>query len=225
MPRGRWFGVLVVFAGMVGLIPAMASPITIGSLVGSKNATLDGQAPLANTTVLSGDRLQVNDGLALVALNQGNRMVLGRDTDVSFLQEADGVTVSLTSGNMSLYHSEASRGFRVKIGDVTVVPAEGYKTLGQVAMVDGLVVVTAKDGALQIEKAGTTKDVSQGKTITIATTAAEAPAPNQSEPGNQHVKRIKPAILLILGSAALVGGIAWAIVATRSGTPASPSAP
>jgi len=32
MPRGRWIGVLVVFAGMAGLIPAMASPITIGSL-------------------------------------------------------------------------------------------------------------------------------------------------------------------------------------------------
>jgi len=153
-------------------------------------------------------------------------MVLGRDTDVSFLRETDGVTVSLTRGNMSLYHSEASRGFRVKIGDVTVVPAEGYKTLGQVAMVDGLVVVTAKDGALQIEKAGTTKEVSQGKTITIPATAAGTPTPYPQ--GRRHLKRIiriSPTALLLIGLGAGAGGIAWAILANSSSAPASPSAP
>jgi hypothetical protein len=211
MSRGRWFGVLVLFTGMVGLIPAMASPITIGSLVGSKNATLDGQAPLANTTVLSGDRLQVNDGLALVALNQGNRMILGQETEASFLREADGVTVSLARGGVQLYHPASSMGFQVKVGNVTVAPAQGYKTLGEIAMVDGLVVVTAKNGKLRVDGNGSTQEVSEGKTITLPANPADAPVPNPA--GNRHLNRKKITALILIAGA----GAATAIVlSTRS---------
>jgi len=224
----RWLSVLVLVAGMAGLLPAMASPDAIGSLVGSKNAVLDGQGALAHTTVLSGDQLQVNDGMALMTLDQGNRMILGRETEASFMRDANGVTVSLSRGNVSLYHPESSTGFRVQVGDVTVVPEQGYKTLGEVAMVDGLLLVTAKDGALQIEKGGTTKEVSAGKTITIATTSAGAPTPNP--PGKQHLKHIGLHIsngaLLFVGLAAEVGGGATAIVlATRAPKQVSPFVP
>jgi hypothetical protein len=172
---------------LVAAATAVAGPTAIGSLVGSRNATLDGQAPLPHTTMLSGDDLQVNDGLAIVALDQGNRMILGRGTEASFSREADGVTVSLARGNVSLYHSEEGSGFRVKAGDVTVAPAKGYRTLGEVAMADGLLLVTAKTGTLQVEKGGATQEVTQGKTITLATNAAGAPAP---VPPKRHIKHI-----------------------------------
>jgi len=227
MIRRIRFGLLILLTAFAGWVPAMAGPLPIGSIVGSKNSTLDGQAALPHTTVLSGDNLQVNDGLALITLDQGNRMIMGRDTQASFLREADAVSVSLTRGNLSLYHPEASSGFRVKVGDVTVAPAKGYKTLGQIAMVDGLLVVTARDGALQVEKSGTTQEVGTGKTITIATTAAGAPAAMPA--GNRHIKRIlylSPAALLLLGIAAEVGFTAWAIVAaTSGGQAASPVTP
>ncbi|MCL5006490.1 MAG: hypothetical protein M1404_08130 [Acidobacteria bacterium] len=227
MIRGSRFSLLILFIAMAGLCPALASPLPIGSIIGSQNAILDGQQALPDTVVLSGDNLQVNDGLAMVTFDQGNRMILGHNTEASFLREADEVTVSLTRGNMSLYHPETSRDFRVKVGDVTVAPAQGDKTLGEVAMVDGLLLVTAKDGALQVERAGTTKEVSAGKTITIATTAARAPAPNPS--GNRHLKHIfhpSKKDLLILGLAAEAGGGATAIVlGTRSPKAASPVTP
>jgi len=131
---------------------AVSSPLPLGSLLGSKATTLDGQAPLPHTTLLEGDNLRVDDGLAMVTLNQGNRMVLGHETRASFLREANTVTVSLTQGNVSLYHPQASSSFRIKAGNVTVSPAKGYRTLGEVAIADGLLAVTAKDGALQVEK-------------------------------------------------------------------------
>jgi hypothetical protein len=182
-----WAWVLAWVMALVATV-ATGSPIPVGSLVWSRNATLDGQVPLPHTTLLSGDRLQVNDGLAMVTLDRGNRMILGRGSEASFLRDADAVTVSLARGDMSLYHPQASSEFRVKIGDVTVAPAQGYRTLGEIAMVDGLLVVTAKDGALQVEKAGTTKEVRKGSTVTIATTAAQAPA--ATPPGNTHLKHI-----------------------------------
>ncbi len=225
MVRGKWLGAWVLMAGLAGLLPAMAGSGAIGSVVGARNAVLDGQSPLPNTTVLNGDRLRVNDGLAMVTLQQGNRMILGRETEASFSQEADGVTVSLQRGNVSLFQPQSSKGVRVKVGDVTVIPAEGYKTLGEVAMADGLVVVTAKDGALQVEKAGTTKQVSTGKTITIPTGIPRAPMPNPS--GNRHLKVIWGNIPEIAAVAAIAGGVAATalVLANRGTKQVSPSAP
>ncbi len=219
--------IAVVGVMLVAAATANAAPNPIGSLVASRNATLDGQAPLSHTTMLSGDSLQVNDGLAIVALDQGNRMILGRGTEASFLRQADGVTVSLARGNVSLYHSQQGSGFRVKVGDVTVAPAKGYRTLGEVAMADGLLMVTAKDGTLQVEKSGTTQEVTKGKTITIAAPAAGAPAPMPQ--GRRHIKRIihvSPSALLFLGIGAEAGGTAFAIYeATKTPSVVSPVAP
>lgn len=227
MLRKSWWGALVAVAVLAGLIPALASPPAVGSVAGSRNATLDGQPPLPNTTVLSGDNLQVSDGLAMVNLDQGNRMVLGRGSEASFSRDGGGVTVALARGNVSLYHPATGTAFQVKVGDVTVAPAHGFKTLGEVAMVDGLLLVTAKDGTLQIEKAGTTKKVSAGKTISIATKAARAPTP--VPPRHWHLKHphfANPKVLLYLGlGAEAAGGVVGVIAATHSTTQTSTVAP
>lgn len=221
---------ILMLAGLMGFGLAMAFPSSapVGSLMGSKNATLDGQAVLPHTTLLSGDKVQVNDGLAMVALEQGNRMILGRETEASFLREADRVSISLTHGNLALYHPQASQPFRVKVGDVTVAPEDGIKTMGEISMLDGLLVVTAKDGTLKVEKAGTTQEVSKGKTITMPASAGSAPTPVPD--GNVHLKHIwklSPAALLYLGIGAGVGLTIWGIVEATSGggPPASPVAP
>lgn len=221
--RLSWILALVGIMGFA-VATALASPAPVGSLMGSKNATLDGQAPLPNTVLLSGDNLRVNDGLAMVTLDQGNRMVLGSNTDASFLKEASGVTVSMTRGNMSLFHPEASKAFRVKVGDVTVMPTQGFRTMGEIAMVNGLLVVRAKDGALQVEKSGTTKKVIKGQTITIATTANRAPTP--VPPGREHMKHVALTTALIgIGATAVTLGIIEATLPDHRHPAASPVRP
>lgn len=202
-----WLRSAFLLVGTVGLAVAVAmgGSVPIGSLVGGKNATLDGQVALPHTTLLSGDNLQVNDGLAMVTLNQGNRMILGRGTEVSFRREANGVAVSLTRGKMLLYHPEAGTALQVKIGDVTVVPARGYQTTGEIAMSNGLLLVTAKEGTLQVEESGSTKQVCKGNTITLATTASRARDPVSS--GKQHIGHKEP-----LTMAAVAGGVAATLV-------------
>lgn len=220
---------LLLPIGAMGLAVATAicGSMPVGALMGSKNATVDGQAPLPHTTLLSGDSLHVNDGIAMVTLDQGNRMALGQQTDASFQREADAVTVSLARGSLALYHPQASRAFQIKAGDVTVAPVKGYRTVGELAMADGFLAVSAKDGTLQVEKAGTTQQVPKGSTITIATTPAGAPEPSPA--GNPHLKHlyVSPALLLALGLGAGAGLTAWAIVSTSGGkpTPVSPVVP
>lgn len=218
---GNLLGFVVLAAATV-----LGSPIPVGSLMGSKNATLDGQVPLPHTAILNGDRLQVNEGLAMVTLNQGNRLVMGHNSEASFSRAEDGVTVALARGTMSIYHPQASRPFQVKIGDVSVAPAMGYRTIGEVAMNNGLLVVTAKDGTLKVERDGSTQEVSKGKTITIPLAATDN---QRSYPqSKRHPKRlpITPEKAMLLGgSGAEAGSVAWGIVDSSGGPPASPSTP
>lgn len=203
--RRIMFSSVLVLVAMVGLnVAAAGSSVPIGSLVGSKNATLDGQVALPHTTVLSGDTLEVANGVAMVSLEQGGRMILEHRTAASFSRGAEGVTVSLTRGNISLYHPEAGTRFRVKIGDVSVAPAQGYKTVGEIAVADGLVIATVKQGMLQVERRGRTVQVANGKVVTLPVKIARAPDPSSPVPpsGKAHITTATTLDILGLGAGA-----------------------
>lgn len=167
-------GMLVLLAAVFAL-PMYAGSAVIGSVAGAKDATVGGQALVPSTTLFSGDSLQVKEGVAVIAMGQGSRMVFGHQTQASFLREGEGVTVLLGEGNVSLYHPQAGVGMKVKAGTVTIEPAAGFKTLGEVAMLNGAVTVTAKEGSLKVEGNGPAMEVAKGKTVTLKVKGAAAP--------------------------------------------------
>jgi hypothetical protein len=193
----------LVLLGLVAAVPVFAGSAVVGSVAGSRNATLGGQTLLPNTTLFSGDSLQVKDGVAVVALGSASRIVFGRDTVASFLRDSNEVTVLLSQGNVSVFHDVDGMSVRMKIGDVSVVPVSGFKTLGEVAMLNGAVVVTAKEGMLRVEGNGPAINVAKGKTITVVP-EANAPQGGGRPPGG--------------GAGRCCGGSSmWAIAATAAG--------
>ncbi len=166
-------GMMLVVA--LAVVPAFGGSAVVGSVAGSMNATLGGQALIPNTTIFSGDSLQVKDGAAVVAVGRGSRLVFGRETVASFLREASEVTVLLGQGNVSLYQGQAGVNLRVRVGTVTVSPTGEFKTLGEIAMVNGAVVVTAKEGKLRVEGNGPAQEVTKGKTIMVSAKTARSP--------------------------------------------------
>jgi hypothetical protein len=164
----------LILLGLVAAVPAFAGSAVVGSVAGSMNATVGGQTLLPNTTLYSGDSLQVRDGVAVVALGSASRMVFGRDTVASFLRDSNEVTVLLGQGNVSVFHDGGGMPVRMKIGEVSVIPVSGFKTLGEVAMLNGAVVVTAKEGMLRVEGNGQVVNVAKGKTITVVPQAKAA---------------------------------------------------
>jgi hypothetical protein len=67
---------------------------------------------------------------------------------------------------------------QVKVGEISVMPAKGYKTLGEIAMLNGSLVVTAKEGLLKVTDGVKTVEVAKGKTISVTPKApARTPAP------------------------------------------------
>jgi hypothetical protein len=159
--------------GLAATLPVLAGSPVIGSAAGSMNASIGGQALLANTTIFSGDSLQVRDGVAVIAVGNNDRMIFGRDTVASFLRDSNEITVLLSQGNISMLHPNDGTPLRVKAGEISITAAAGFKTLGEVAMLDGSVVITAKEGALQVEDHGATTNVAKGQTIVIAPKTAK----------------------------------------------------
>jgi hypothetical protein len=165
---------------------------------------MGGQALLPNTTVFSGDSLAVKDGAAVVAVGPGSRLVFGRETVASFLRETGEVTVLLGQGNVSLYQAAAGVGLRVKVGDVSILPAAGFKTLGEVALLNGVVVVTAKEGKLRVEGRGPAVEVVKGKTITLSAREARSPQGGAAGSGSGSAQ-VSTSTMLQLGSIAAGG--------------------
>jgi hypothetical protein len=157
----------LILLGLVAAVPAVAGSAVIGSVTLSMNATVGGQTLLPDTILFSGDNLQVKEGTAVVALGSAGHMVFGRDTVASFLRESNEVTVLLGQGRVSVFHDGNGMPVRMKVGDVSVVPLSGFTTLGEVATLNGAVVVTAKEGMLRVEGNGPAVNVAKGKTITV----------------------------------------------------------
>jgi len=161
------FTLVLALALVLGAIPLMGASAVVGSVAGTTNATVGGQVLVPNTTVFSGDNLRVNDGAAVVAMGMGSRMVFGRDTQVTFQRGPNEVTVELSQGVVSMYHPVEGLPMRVKVGSVAVSSGSGFKTLGDVAMINGTIVITSKEGTLHVDGAGSTTEVAKGKTIAI----------------------------------------------------------
>ena len=162
---------------------ASAGSAVIGSVAGSRNATLGGEPLLPSTVVFSGDSLKVGDGATVIALSQGSRLVFGRETQASLSREGNEVTVRLGQGSVSLYHPEGGAELKVKANELSIEPARGFKTLGEVAMLDGAIVVTSKEGSLRVEGNGSPVEVAKGRTILIEPMVARAPAPQGAPAG------------------------------------------
>jgi hypothetical protein len=196
-----------LLVGAVATVPALAGSAVIGSVAGSLNATLGGQSLLPNTTIFSGDSLQVRDGVAIVAVGTKSRVIFGRDTVASFLRDSSEVTVLLSQGNVSLYHPTDGTSVRVKAGPVSITPAAGFKTLGEIALVDGSVVITAKEGTLQVDGSGPAKSVSKGQTIVIVPKTAPGKGGGGAGFGGTS-GALQGATLGVAGAAAVLAGVA-----------------
>jgi len=199
---------MLLLAGVVAVAPLYAGSAVVGSVAGSVNATVGGQALVPNSVIFSGDSLKVQDGAAVIALENGSRMALGRQTEASFMREANGVEVVLGRGDVSLFQADSRLGVAVRAGEYEVAPEGGFKTLGEVAMLNGVVTVTSKQGTLKVVGDGRTVEVAQGKTITLGTKSNRSATPqtgaSQNLGGNGST---------LLEAGALAAGVVAAILA------------
>jgi len=206
----RLYVVLAVLTfALVAAVPSFAGSSIVGSVAGSLNTTIGGQPAINGSTVFSGDSLKVKDGAAVVTFGRGSRAVFGRNSEVSFSRQGENITAHLASGTVSIFQPvEERNGMRVKFDNVTVGPTGGYKTLGEVAMVDGAVAVRTKEGMMSVSFAdGKTTEVPAGEVMRLVPNPQRAP---QEAAGSQHFGQsnwVEYAALGAAGVAAVLAGI------------------
>ncbi len=198
----------LMLLGIVSAAPIFAGSAALGTVAGSLNASVSGQALLPNSTVFNGDQLQVNDGAAVIALANGSRMTLGSETQAQFFKQSDGVSVTLAKGNVSMYHPAKGSSLAVNVQKWSITPSKGYKSVGEVAMLNGAVIVTAKEGSLHVQGNGRALDVAQGKTITLLPKTAAMPQAGTSQKLVGGNTGLEAATLGVAGAGAILAGIA-----------------
>jgi hypothetical protein len=215
-----------VFFGMLTPLHALGGSAAIGTIAGSLDAKVGGEAIQPNTVMFSGDTLRVADGAAVVAMKTGSRVVLGQRTAASFLKGSNEVTVLLEQGSVSIYHPGSAEPLRLQLGGLSVGPAKGFNTLGDVAMLNGMAVITAKQGMLRLEGNGSAVEVRKGRTIAVPVKLTRAPqgAPSAAAgPPPQHTGG-SSSLLLWASVGAGVVGAAFGIIGYSNGNNASDKA-
>lgn len=206
---GRSFAVrlfVVMCLAVVGPISALGGSTVIGSVAGSLNSTVGDQPALPNAVIFSGDTVRVKDGAAVIAVRGGSQFVVGRESQASFLQAGNTVSVLLGQGSLSVYEAGSLVGIEVRANGLSIVPGKGFKTLGEVAMLGGGVRVTVKEGILRVEGNGPVLEVGKGKTITIQPKTQRAPQATVGGGGGNHTDRALTIGALGIGAAGLIVG-------------------
>jgi hypothetical protein len=167
---------LLLILGLLAAGSAFAGSLIVGSVADATNASLGGQALVAGNTIFSGDNLRVSDGSAAVTMGSGSRMVFGKDSVASFGRNASEVTAFLSKGNVSVYHpAEDQALLRLRIGNLSIVPGKGFKTLGEVAMTTDTLIVTTREGLLRVEGNGKTTEVPSGRSAKFIPKVSRSP--------------------------------------------------
>ena len=201
--------VLLLSCAISGL-PSTAGSIIVGSAIEGVNATLSRRELRAGATVLNGDRLQVQEGTALVGLEDGSRITLGKQTLVWFQKESRGVTTVVEQGTVDFLHpARKDSGMRLQMADVEVVPGKGFETLGEIAMSGDTLVVMTREGSLRVEGGGKSVEVGQGKMITLHSYPARAPQISATTARPAFVRDLK------VGGVAVIGAVGLALLVTH----------
>jgi hypothetical protein len=202
--RATRLAVVLLLSSAISGIPSTAGSIIVGSAIRSVNASIAQRALKTGTTILNGDSLRVDDGTALVGLEDGSRITLGKDTIVSFQTESRGVTTVVDHGTLDFLHpAKVDSVMRMQIADVYVVPGKGFETLGAIAMAGDTLVVMARQGSLRVEGGGRSVEVGEGKMITLHSQPARAPQISATTARPAFVHDVKVAGVTVIGAVAL----------------------
>ena len=191
----RHTGKPVLAAAICAVMGIAAQNVFAASVIGvvtqSSQASIGGSPALRGQTVFSGDSMRVGDGGAVIILGGTARVIVRRDTEVSFQREQDGGTVALLArGDLSFSNYGDNPEIRVRTGNITIRPASHLRTQGIVTRRDGALEIAATFGSVRVEGVGQPMDLSEGKAVQFVPeggaggtpAAAAATGPNWVKP-------------------------------------------
>lgn len=162
---------------LLNIIPAVGATPTIGWVAVGTNTMLRGQPLIPKSILFSGDTLEVQEGAAEIEMQKGSVFVLGRDTSASFSRTSSEIVVTLVRGNVSIYRPKEADAMKVNLNNISCVTEKGYRTRAEVALINGSIVVTTKEGLMRVRGKDREFELSKGNTIVVGNVPTASPAP------------------------------------------------
>ena len=214
---GFYLGLGCLLLATAGISALAGSDAVVGTLLTGNDIQVAGIPVKPGLAIMSGDNLIAGDDGGIIMVGGANRITLGAKAELSFDKSPSGVDVRLLQGGFSLYHSDKDQtAVRVKAGDVSIQPATGFVTVAEVSMGHEDLTVVDRQGLLNVQGAGKTVQLPQGRAIKF--TASTNRAPSQvGSPGSPHY--------ISLVECGAIGGVLSLVPVGVVGQLASPTNP
>jgi mono/diheme cytochrome c family protein len=158
------FAIVVVLApGIPSNAVGATNSNVVAFVVASRDATVAGHLATPGLTILSGQKMQVADGGAMVAIGDGGRIILGPGTHVSFQRKENETLAFLDRGSASFVQPKNSM-VRFRVGNIALAPVRHGEAQAkfEIRITSTEMLVAAREGSVQVVGTGVPMEVLKG---------------------------------------------------------------
>lgn len=207
-------------------VAAASGTEALGRVVSAAPATVNGQVLPNDSTLFNGDRLATGpQGWARVFLSQGEQIHLGSQSQAQARRQGDRIEVELVAGQLAL-RTRGSNNVSVRSNGLEITPRTPTNAVWEVARLgDGITVVSARQGALEVRASNRTVEVLPGQSLRVQSRLVDGDDDDQKPVGaGAGAGSGTKVVLIVVGIVAVGAAIAIPIVVSNSqGNVISPS--
>ena len=203
MPKGLAICVIL-------LLPTLVFASGAAMLTAAGHATVNGSDSPSSSAVFNGDVVATAVDAAATIDSEGSMVLVMPNSSVQF----KGNSVDMGNGDVVVTTTKA---MGVKVGRFTITPAAGQTAKFEVSHAAGMVVISARQGSLNISDGKSTQVLQEGQQTTRSDSEQLA-AKDQTPASGTSAVHMSKTTAVLLGGAIAAGGAATAIVLATSGT-------
>jgi len=185
-----------LFASDSAMVITAGHAMVNGSVIPSSSALFNGD--VIATAVASAATIDANGSMVLVMPN----------SSVQF----KGNYLDMGSGDVVV---TTSKGMAVKVGKFTISPAATQSAKFEVSHVGGMVIISARQGSVNISDGKNTETIPEGQQMTRADSDQVASKKDKAPAGATSAVHMSTTALWIAGGVAAAGATAGILLATR----------
>jgi len=190
------------------LLPTLVFASGAAMLTTAGHATVNGSDSPNSSAVFDGDVIATPIGAAATIDSQGSMVLVMPNSSVQF----KGNAVDMGNGDVVVTTSKA---MAVKVGKFTITPAAGQSAKFEVSHAAGMIVISARQGSLNISDGKNTQVLQEGQQTTQSDSGELAAKDQTPASGTSAVHVSKTTAWWIGGGIAAGGATAAILLATR----------
>ena len=191
------------------LVPKFLFASDSAMLITAGHAMVNGSVIPSSSALFKGDVINTAVASAATIDAEGSQVLVMPNSSVQF----KGSYVDMGNGDVVV---TTSKGMAVKVGKFNIAPAGAQAAKFEVSHVGGMVIISARQGSLNISDGKNTQLLAEGQQVTRADSDQVASIKDQTPAGaTSAVHMSKTTLLLIGGGVAAAGATVGIVLATR----------